>query len=203
VAGGDRRHADEALALALACGGTIEGAAAHAKVSERTAYRRLKDPAFRAKVDQVRSDLLDRAVGKLLALGGIAADKLQALLASNTERVQLGAVRTALEHLFKGAEQQTLAKQLEALRAELEAVKNASRGSASPGEVAGGDPPPGGGDESLAEGTAAGPSEALHGGRDGPGQLASQDPAEPGEADALDLFAPGREVPDRRRPGPA
>jgi len=44
-----RRHADAALRLALACGATVENAARAAGVSERTLYRRLKDPVFTSR----------------------------------------------------------------------------------------------------------------------------------------------------------
>ena len=42
-----RKNADDAVLLALACGATVAQAAHRAGVSERTVYRRLKDPASR------------------------------------------------------------------------------------------------------------------------------------------------------------
>jgi hypothetical protein len=38
----------------------------------RTAYRRLEDPAFKAAVEAARSDMVQRTVSQLSALGGLA-----------------------------------------------------------------------------------------------------------------------------------
>jgi hypothetical protein len=104
VAGGNRKIADDAFALALAAGSTIEAAARHAKISERTAYRRLKDPVFVKRVEHIRADLIQRTVARLAALGTIAADALGKLIQSKDERVRLGAARATLDYLYRGAE---------------------------------------------------------------------------------------------------
>ena len=56
---------EQTLLTALAFGATVENAARKAGVSERAAYYRLDDPAFRARVDQVRLDAMLRTVGML------------------------------------------------------------------------------------------------------------------------------------------
>ena len=63
------KGADRALLQALACGATIEHAARKAGVSERTAYRRLDDPAFREHLDQLRADMVQRTAGLLTGAG--------------------------------------------------------------------------------------------------------------------------------------
>lgn len=63
MAGGSRKNADEALLLALACGATVESAARSAGVAERTAYRRLNDPAFRRRLQDLRADMVQRTAG--------------------------------------------------------------------------------------------------------------------------------------------
>jgi len=63
------KGADRALLQALACGATVEHAARKAGVSERTAYRRLDDPAFRAQLDQLRADMVERTAGLLTGAG--------------------------------------------------------------------------------------------------------------------------------------
>jgi hypothetical protein len=139
MAGGKRKNADAALALALASGATVAAAAAKAGVSESTAHRRLRLPEFRARVDAARADLLARAVGLLTALGEGAVGKLIALIAGATtaEAIRLGAIRTALEYLFKGNEQLNLARQVEELRHELEALRHAANAQARGGPAAG------------------------------------------------------------------
>jgi hypothetical protein len=138
VARRGKKNADEALALALATGLTVPDAAARALVSFRTAYRRLEDPAFCRRVDALRAEIVGRAVGKLAALGDSAAEALDALLKSVSETVKLGAVRTCFEYIFKGNEVDTLRRQLQDLRTELEVLKHgpgfdaSGSGAASP-----------------------------------------------------------------------
>ncbi len=49
------KKSDEPLILALACGVSVETAARQCRVSERTVYRRLQDPAFRTQVQAARA----------------------------------------------------------------------------------------------------------------------------------------------------
>jgi len=51
------RPGDLQLQIALARGATVRDAAKAAGVAERTAHRRLTDPAFRAEVDRIREEL--------------------------------------------------------------------------------------------------------------------------------------------------
>jgi hypothetical protein len=77
---GRNDNADEPLALGLAQGKTVAAAAKAANVSERTAYRRLADPAFRRLVRDLRGEMVSQAVGRLTALSGKALDELERLL---------------------------------------------------------------------------------------------------------------------------
>ena len=89
---------DEGVVLALACGATVEGAARQAKVSDRTIYRRLKDPAFRARVSEARAEMVTRASGMLTAAAGESVRTLLALQKESvTPAVRLGAARAVLE----------------------------------------------------------------------------------------------------------
>jgi hypothetical protein len=96
-----RRRADDALALALAAGATLEQAAEQSKVSLRTACRRLEDPAFTARVAEFRTAMVDRAVGFLAAGMSTAASTLWHLVSSRNERVALTAARAVLELAVK------------------------------------------------------------------------------------------------------
>jgi hypothetical protein len=84
MAGSGRRNADETLALALASGQTLRDAATG--IGERTTARRRADPAFRRRVDELRADLVARALGRLADGMAEAADVLRALLAAETPR---------------------------------------------------------------------------------------------------------------------
>jgi hypothetical protein len=142
MAGGDRKNADSALVAALAAGLTVPKAAEQTGVSERTVYRRLKSGAFRGKVDQARTETVNRIVGQLADTGSKAVEDLKALAsAAASESVKLGALRTVLEYLFRGHEQYTLTRQVEELKKQIDEVKRAG----SRAETGVGQGKPGGG----------------------------------------------------------
>ena len=88
---------DECIALALASGQKRTKAAKLAACSARTVRRRMEDPAFRARVSELRLQMVERAVGALSRLGGEAATTLGRLMKeSQPAGVQLGACRTVL-----------------------------------------------------------------------------------------------------------
>ena len=97
MADSGRRSADELLAVAMASGQTLRGAAVVAGIAERTAARRWADPVFRRRVSDLRGQLVQAAVGKLANAMSEAADALQALLTADGENVRLGAARSILE----------------------------------------------------------------------------------------------------------
>ena len=77
-----RAGSDAALRAKLVEGAPLVQAAAAAGMSERTARRRWHDPAFRASVEALRSEVEADAVGQLVALYGEAIDTLHELLGS-------------------------------------------------------------------------------------------------------------------------
>jgi hypothetical protein len=92
-----RSAADAALALAFAAGKTLAEAAQAAGISERTASRRRADPDFAARVGDLRTEMVRRAVGKLADGMAEAAEVLRGLLGARSESVRLAAARTILE----------------------------------------------------------------------------------------------------------
>ena len=96
------RKADDALLLALACGLSAEQAAKQSGVSVTTAYRRLDDPAFAARLGDLRADMLARAAAMLTAAAVEAVRTLADLLKpANAPAVRLNAARAILEHGVK------------------------------------------------------------------------------------------------------
>jgi hypothetical protein len=92
-----RRRGDDALALALASGKSVRDAAEAAGIGERTATRRVADPGFRRRVAELRSEMVDRALGRMADGMTEAAETLRALLKAEGESVRLGAARSVLE----------------------------------------------------------------------------------------------------------
>ncbi len=109
--------ADEALIRALACGATVENAARKAGMGERTAYRRLENPEFGARVNAARAEVVERITG-LLTGGGLLSVKTLIDLqqdAATSPSVRRGAARDVLAMGIRYRDQD-----LEARVAELE-----------------------------------------------------------------------------------
>ncbi len=83
-----RVNGDEKLAAELAGGATVAEASASAGVSDRTAFRRLTDPTFKARVVELRAQMVAEAAGRLSRNMTAAADVLAKLLKSEDEHVQ-------------------------------------------------------------------------------------------------------------------
>jgi len=117
---GGRRHADETLLLALACGATVEAAAAKAGVSESTAYRRLNIPAFQERLRDLRADMVQRTAAMLTAAAGEAVKTLLALQRDAVPpATRLGAARAVLEMGMKVRETAELEQRIAALEEQL------------------------------------------------------------------------------------
>jgi hypothetical protein len=158
MAGHGRKDCDEQLLLALAAGASVTAAAGQAGVSERTVRRRLEDPAFKARVGEVRGEMVRAAVGRLATLGTLAADELSRLIRhGDGDGVKLGACRAVLGYMLAGHGNETLARQVEELRRQLEELEQGGAGDdPERGEAAAGaaGPPQG-------EGGAAGPGASA------------------------------------------
>jgi hypothetical protein len=64
-----RKAVDRVLLQTLACGATVENAARKAGVCERTVYRRLEDSAFRRRLQELRTEMVQRTAGMLAGAG--------------------------------------------------------------------------------------------------------------------------------------
>lgn len=109
------RPSDELLLSALAAGSSVEDAARTADISARTAYRRLNDPRFAARLAQARDELISAALGELVECASEAVATLRELLSASDERVRLGAAKSTLEQLLRLRETLTLSQRLAVL----------------------------------------------------------------------------------------
>jgi hypothetical protein len=117
-----RKNSDEVLLTALACGATVDSAAHAAGVSARTVHRRLKEPAFQERLQEIRTEMLQRTAGMLTAAGLESVKTLITLQqAANPGSVRLGAARSVLEMGVKVREASELAQRLAALEAQTNA----------------------------------------------------------------------------------
>lgn len=89
---------NEALLIALACGATVEAAAAKAGLHKRTVYRRLDDPDFRQQLQEFRANMVERASAMLSAAAMEAVKTLLTLMERSVPHAtRLGAARAVLE----------------------------------------------------------------------------------------------------------
>ena len=128
-----REKGDDALLLALAAGDTVRAAAKKARMAERTAHRRMADPDFRRRLQDVRADMAQRALGKLSDGAATFADVLRELATkAESEAVRLSAARAGLELGNRLRETVELTAQVQELRREVEEGRHGNR-NAEPG----------------------------------------------------------------------
>ncbi|HJZ60360.1 MAG TPA: hypothetical protein VKE74_35780, partial [Gemmataceae bacterium] len=96
-----RANADELLAAALAAGKSHRDAAVAAGVSQRTAFRRMQDPAFKDRVREMRAAMMAAALGKLTDGMTAASDALNTLVADTDRDVRFKAAVKVIELAIK------------------------------------------------------------------------------------------------------
>jgi hypothetical protein len=110
---------NDLLALALAEGETVQAAAVKAGIGRTTAYRRLADPAFKQRIQTMRGDMIEQALGRMANSMSEAADVLRDLLKAESESVRLSAARTLLDLGAKLREAVELEERLSSLESGL------------------------------------------------------------------------------------
>lgn len=95
---------DNPLLLLLASGMSIRRAADKSGFSSATISRKLADNEFQARLNKLRSTILDRAVSRLIAISIQAVNTLHKLLTSDKDSIKLQAAKTVLENLLKANE---------------------------------------------------------------------------------------------------
>jgi len=116
-----RKAVDRALLQALACGATVENAARKSGVCERTVYRRLEDPAFCRRVQELRTEMMQRTTGMLTG-AGMGSVKVLVDLQSDVAMpagVRRRSARDVLELSLKFREATELEQRLAAVEARL------------------------------------------------------------------------------------
>jgi hypothetical protein len=112
---GTLRPRQESAAVLLARGSTIQEAAAGSGTCERTVKLWQTRRYFRQRVSELRGQLTDLALGKLVNSLGQASDALVALLSHPSGTVVLGAARSIIEMTARLREQHELEMRVRAL----------------------------------------------------------------------------------------
>ncbi len=87
----------ERVALLLASGRTIKGAAKASEVGERTAHEWLEKPEYVAYIAELRGKILSRTLGIMVKATTKAARKLATLLDDDNPAIQLRAAMALLD----------------------------------------------------------------------------------------------------------
>lgn len=116
-AASDLTHRQQAAVRALLACKSVAEAAQLARVGERTLYRWLADPAFRAALSAAEGDLLDAATRRLLGLQEDAIEVFEAVLkdARVSASARLRAAQAVLDYLLKLRELRDVEQRLTAL----------------------------------------------------------------------------------------
>ncbi len=87
-------------ALALASGQSIRGTATAVGLNERTVRRWARAPTFKAKVERLRAEMTDQALGRLVGLAAGAAGVLgKLMLEADSDATRLAAAKAILDKL--------------------------------------------------------------------------------------------------------
>jgi hypothetical protein len=115
----DTENKDVLLAAELAMGKSAATSASDMGLSKSTVMRRLRDPAFRTLVAEIRSEMLSEALGRMVdkITGGV--DKVGALLENEEPAIQLRAFRALMTFGLRLRETVDLDEHIRQLREEL------------------------------------------------------------------------------------
>jgi hypothetical protein len=92
----DPKNKDVLLAAALASGGSSAAAARKMAISKTTVKRRLRDPAFRRLVSELRDEMLSSVLGRMTDQMTGAVEKLGKLLEEDDPAIRLRAFRASM-----------------------------------------------------------------------------------------------------------
>jgi hypothetical protein len=125
--GGEMSSRDLVVAGLVASGLSYPDVAGRLKVSVRTVKRAMALPAVRSEVDAIRERTVEAGLGVLLDGFRAAVAELGRLVQHGTaaDSVKLGAVRLSIDAVLRVREQVTLARQMEELQRQFQALQEA------------------------------------------------------------------------------
>jgi AcrR family transcriptional regulator len=124
------------LVAAAAAGCSLADVARAAGLSQSTAQRRLRDPEVAAEIRRMRDDVMNAAVGKLVALNHRALARLEALVDDESPHVALRAVDIVLNGSLKFRAACDLSERIAALEAADDPAESPMQAGASQGGTA-------------------------------------------------------------------
>jgi hypothetical protein len=108
------------LLMLLACGATVEAAAAKAGISKSTAKRRLADPKFQRRLKEIKSEMVQRMADALTAAGMESVKNLVQFQQSPAPyAVRFASAKTVIELGIKVREVASFEERLAALEQQM------------------------------------------------------------------------------------
>ncbi|HEV3084104.1 MAG TPA: hypothetical protein VGY66_30250 [Gemmataceae bacterium] len=108
------------LLMLLACGATVEAAAAKAGISKSTAKRRLADPKFQRRLKEIKSEMVQRMADALTAAGMESVKNLVQFRQSPAPyAVRFASAKTVIELGIKVREVASFEERLAALEQQM------------------------------------------------------------------------------------
>jgi hypothetical protein len=117
---------NDLILLSLAKGASIVSAARQAGVSERTVRRRLSDAGFRTRISELRSEMVQAAVGRLAGLGKRAANELGRLLRAPKDQTRFAAAKEIMKLMLAGHQNEIIAVEVAELEKQIQELKAAA-----------------------------------------------------------------------------
>jgi hypothetical protein len=114
-----RSSADHLIIQGLLVGGTIQGIAQHAHVSEKTVRRRLESEAFQRRLEKAKQEQIDATTRKISRYLTDALDCLYRCLSDPNGSVCVAAARSLLEVHFRAKESADFEERLAQLESEI------------------------------------------------------------------------------------
>ena len=115
VAHRGRESANDRLAAELAAGKTVRDAAASTGIAERTVFRRMAEPSFTTKVNELRALMVNTAAGQLADGLNEAVRVLRSLLAHTDPHVRHRAAVKLIELTLRVRSETELESRIAAL----------------------------------------------------------------------------------------
>lgn len=110
----------EELARLIASGANVREACVQCEIKERSGMRFVGDPAFRALIAKIRSEMTSEATGRLTLLAKSSANVLGKLLVDETPQTRMKAAEIILDKLLRFREIMELEGRLAELERRLE-----------------------------------------------------------------------------------
>lgn len=119
---------DERILEVLSTASSIRSASKQLGISDRTIYRRMKDPDFMERYQEQRKTAIDTASQELVNLAEMAIETIKKVMQDEnaSPQIRLNASGLILGNILKYHEMVTISAELDAIKERLKTIENAN-----------------------------------------------------------------------------